>query len=652
MYQQNQNMQYPQNMQNMQMQQQPQQPVVPFDIVIDHQFVKQIPQAPQTDAVQYLDVNTIYQMHACLINVIQSRATENAVRAMLFNYFSQNGFMNHHYAELLSMACEYYYAFNRTKGITIDTAAGDVAALHLPTVANMNPQVQQVLGKDGVDKLNDLVYQRNRIRTEIAQAFGQGQQQQQQQYPNQMAGRPMGGGQSGYPVNTGNGHPPSHFQSNQNMMPNQNRQQTNASSMVRNGPTGTASTTSSAGPSRFDNHSPAAKPKPAVSTSLDTTQQQKQPANARQGDSDMNVVDDITRNIGHKLAVGEVQDLHNENIGDVLFKSAKYKPLVARHEEIIVTDDGYTVIDKGTSPVQYKDHETNPEMIRISRSHRVGPKVVADPRWPQMTVASVMDKETTKEEVEELKADDSIIVKEPIGARTLMDARFKTLEYLKKKGVKNLDQRVLESYPIIATSLECKEGDKEILEELFEESDLTGFVDALRDYADKLTPFVYYHIADVVTAVVQRRIKCGVGRNIVFDNILDDYDDILDVLAKSLETTAIDRFKRHARMAIQLTLNYDIKDDSIQFLEFNSLTMLPWSSSAIQLYMKGDSGMLSENTSEEFHAACLKLLDRTHRKGEAVSRRFIVTADNVWLELHLGDMGNKTLILSKPNDIR
>lgn len=200
--------------------------------------------------------------------------------------------------------------------------------------------------------------------------------------------------------------------------------------------------------------------------------------------------------------------------------------------------------------MDYDDHETNPNMIELSRKQRTGPKVALLPEWDQVSVPSeVSSEETPDEDHTTLEENEPLILKESVMAYSIKHARMLALDALGKVDVAPSDARVFEYYVDLITPLGSQSIADQI-QKMREAVDLTQLVDLFNEAAEELPPRVWYQLHDRMTETLNRRLRGGLSFQADIDSITDDYDDLMDLLAKDYSNTAVDRFKRNVKAHI------------------------------------------------------------------------------------------------------
>lgn len=637
---------------------------------MQNQFVQgnQLPPLPNIPEVGQVSQQEAFGLHGELINLLQQGVQKGPVRIFLFNLYSQNHYVNQAYMELYGSAIEYYLFLRATRQGDERRAADETVKCEIPRVLQNYPALQGYLNQQQMADLQTFV-----------QLAGTISNQMQQFYNQQQGGGYPGGHPGGYP-NPGGGYPGGNmhpggpnmqfpgggFQSHgpaAGMNPGGGRPGAGAWSQPRTpiqqtgrrpGMGGT-----NAGSMLNQNNSGPAQPsgggtrRPAVgapATSTLNTNPDSVPA-ARQGE-EMRRVDSDTRQIGHLMAVQDVKEPAPPIDREVEFISSSYVPARRRDQRLVTTttEDGrkeYGVVDIGENEMEYNDHETNPELIELSRKQKSGPKVEPLAQWEQVSIPNeVSVEDEPSDEHKSMEGDEPIMLKEPVMGYSLKHGRTQAIDALAKLSVTPSEDRVLEYYVDRMTPL----GSKilaDSIQKLRESADLPHLVDLFNDLAEEIPARAWYQLHDHLTAILNRRLRGGLSFQADVDSITDDYDDLMKELTKDYSDSAVSRFKRNVHTSILKAINLREVNDKLMLSEPISVTELPWTSQDIDLILEAKYAMLSKSVNDDFYASALKLFKRTNTKDCNMSRRLLVTVDNVVIELHHGDMHQDTLLISK-----
>lgn len=647
---------------------------VPADQVLTQNFVQQLPGWPQTPMTNGLPPQEVEAVHAALINTIQQTANKSPVRTFMFNLLSQHAFNNQTYGDLLDATLEYYMVLRQmgNQGNPLDKAVSETLMAEMPLVVERYQGLLGFLSQQQQQELWNLNALRNQISTLVHQAqgggYGQpngyGVSQPPGGYPQQMGGygypqqgpapsvyqppgaRPMPGpGPMGHP---GGGRPGAfHGNMNQNrpVVSPQGGQTRSASGMLDTSGQNAGMSTGAQSASR----------KPVVGAAAVNT------SKIFNKEEDMKRVDPVDRELGHLSAVhaAKESEAHGKYAPaidrPVEFVAKRYVPARKLDQQIVRAEvDGeltFSIInlEQGEN-MNYEDHEHNQNMVKLSRRNQVGPKVGVPTDWAKVNKPNEIDE--TDEQVE-LEYDEPVALTETIDAYTLDQARVEAFRKLEAKGVSDNSERVVECYVNLRTPiLSNREEYKQLLEKLEGVTGLTELVDAVVELKDVLSNTLWYEIHDRMTCVFNRRLKAGLGLpdwNV--DSITTDYAEAIEALAEEFRHVAIDRFKSNTYMCMRkaLMVVFSEKTNILHLIDDASITALPWSSDQIDLVLESEYAMLTASVNAHFHSAATKLFQRTNVKDRSVNRRYFVTADNVWIEIHVGDLSGETLLISKVN---
>lgn len=645
-------------------------------------YMNSVPQMPYMQEINSLGIpeQVALQIHSELCMMLQSKANQSSVRAAMFNAYAQNGYNNQSYQHLFGSALEYFVAASR-QNVPISKIVDDTIKAQMPVFVDGDYNLAQTLTPDQVSGIQQMRQLREQIAMVIRQAMGGGYPPQQHAHGGYPYQQPQGNMYGGNPMHGGYQQPsfnPGYRPQQSGYMPQQSnfhQQRPNVSGMTYQQPMGrgtsyqspsTASQFEPRGQRSVENYqSPStaqAEMKPPkmgyrqpYKTSLDTT-------HLKGSVPDMNYVDNTTQKISEQFAIQDVQHDSKMNNKDPIFRLRGHQPFV-RPDQVAVKEDGEWVVYMKDTTMDYADHEFDPGMIKLSKSSKVGPKIAPKADWSAICAASTITSEDTEETTKELKKTQSVFVSDEIHAGSIPEAVVKTAQYLTKKGVKNITERAIESYPTLMTPILASDKDLNTLKLLSEADSVISFIDTLAESIESMTPSAFHHINDVITATVNRRIAAGLNSDILITDIIDDYESLLEVLAVDGYSPAIiDRWKSNLLRAMKESIVVHNSVTGVATLSTTtSLTQLPWSSDDINIALNDDSengtavgyGALHVDVDENFYAACHRIYKRTSGEVKNVARRYILTADNVLLELHVSDFStlstpsNTALVLSK-----
>lgn len=647
-------------------------------------YMSTVPQMPYMQEINSLGIpeQVALQIHSELCMVLQSKANQSTVRAAMFNAYAQNGYNNQSYQHLFGSALEYFAAASR-QNVPISKIVDDTIKAQMPVFVDGDYNLAQTLTPDQVSGIQQMRQLRDQIAMTIRQMMGGGQPQphmhsgyqQPQSYgqmhsgnhmhnPHYHSGTPNYGNQrySGqYPQQNQMHHHGVSMSQRPNMQGMVYQQHgnnrmgmgtyTNSSQFEPRGTRTTQNNNSSDTNQEFKTP-PKMESKRPYNVSLDTTEMKGR-------SSSMNYVDSTTQKISEHFARQDVHQTTAHVSKDPVFRLRGHQPFV-RPDQVAVKENGEWVVYEKDNEMNYEDHEFDPGMVKLSKSSKVGPKVAPKADWSAVCAASTVGEEDTEETTKELKKTQSVFVSDEILSNTLNEAVVKTAQYLTKKGIKHITDRVVESYPTLLTPILASSKDEGVLKKLAGADSMVSFIDTLTEGAESMTPVAFYYITDVVTAAVNRRLAAGLNSDITITNVLEDYEDLLVTLNEDGYSPAIiDRWKSNVLRAMKDQIKIHTSVTGVVTLASNtSLTQLPWSSDDINIALCDDSveggvegyGALHVDVDESFYAACHRIYARTSDGGKSVSRRYILTADNVLLELHTSDFSstaNSALVLSK-----
>lgn len=617
------------------------------------------PNPPQTNYQQHIPYQEYATLHVGLCSAIQNTATNSILRTALFNVYAQNQYFNNNYVQLLERLCEYYHAV-KIGGYQrdFDALIEDTIRTELPVIAENIPWVQQYLDQHAMAKLQEYIQLRHRVRNFIEQVFGQ----QQMNMPNNMqmntgmgmnTGANMGmnmnqnvGSGPPMPPNAygaqGRSGPPTPAMGNMNRtQPNPsiggNVAQGNQSQMMVNNPHANmmGTTDSSSRPQTdFGHRNP---------TNGDSNTKQQS------GEQQMNQDD---RELAHELNKSELTKEQTEH----LVFHPRIKPARRAHQRwVSTTHDGvvcYAIVEQGDELVNYEDHELNATALDIARRSKHGPRNQNQARWSDVSFPKEVSSETPASEDEdgEIRSTAPITLGTPVDAYSIEQAHCEALKELAKSGIDEYGDRVYEYVATLRTPVMVNKTEYEAIKELIDSSStLTAFIDGFRKLSDKLHGQIWHLLDERLTRRIMDRVHAGATiTDLEIDNsISDEYEDLIAELEKDLSSAVIDRFKENARK--YLLKSIEPRRDSVNnenyLSECYSFTHLPWDSTEFNLVIDPKFSVLSQEVDENLYTAAQKLFDRTDKKMRSVNRRFLVTSDNVYLELHSSDIGTGVNIM-------
>jgi len=370
----------------------------------------------------------------------------------------------------------------------------------------------------------------------------------------------------------------------------------------------------------------------------------------------MKHVPDVDREIGHLMAVQDSKQYTAAIDKDILFVADRHVPAITSDQRLIMTKSekgvaSYSVVMKDEeSEMDYNDHEEQPDMQKLSRDTQISKKVGKPVDWSGVTIQTIV--EETDETVEELADNVPISLKAFVEGYGIDHARTEAQRRLHEKGVLRLDGRVVEYYlsvktPILATNEEARQVDQ-----LSSDSrDLSELIDNFIKLREDISSELWFMLHDRMTCIFNRHLQGGVAFDGEIDSIVEDYDEVLVALALELAPSAVDRFKLNTFSSIikGIVSKHSPKTKILDLVEATSVTQLPWSSSEMDLTLPSKYNMVTVSVASHMHAALLRLFKRTNVNDLSVNRRYLVTADNVWLELIHSDVASETVLISKLN---
>tara|TARA_B100000700_G_scaffold208593_1_gene229315 strand:- start:66632 stop:68740 length:2109 start_codon:yes stop_codon:yes gene_type:complete len=654
----------------------------------------------------------VNQIHAGLIQGMFNKAQRgHPLRVYMLNVLSQAGFENQEYAAMLDGAIEFYAYLrqatnqNDPMGVTVNTIINtELAAfcrnhgecqnyIDQPTAQNLQNYAQQF------DQISHAIRQWNQQQQSMMNGYGN---QGGMQWPNQQNNMGMNqGNMMGYQPNQMNNQMNNQFggghnnfggmnnASTMNRRPNRfggNGNNNNADMLSSNrGPQNNNVTSSMNRPraDRFASRSAGMDPTPdhrpndnGATFDTSNVNQSKGPKsrylgrnqqqdNIDQGDNDMQMFDDTTRQItGHQRRL-EVEEALSSMPDPLKEEYHRRLPAVPRSHKVIATGDQFVVVEGNN--MDYADHESDPKMVALSKTNKVQPKVVEDEsRWPLMSRPDVVEAGKEHEELDEVVAE-SLIYDGPVKASSIYEAISNcyiglTDEMADENGKldpKFFNEKAVEFYPHFTQQVVgATKDDMELIERLRNTRSARELVSSLRDYASDLTDHVWHMLQSRLTDVVNRRLKVYTSGAIEIDSIADDYDDLMDALNGGNHTSeSIENFKQRLHLELKracIIRSYQLDEsedlEGVQeFYTSAAIVHLPWTSNAIDIKLPSDGtpAMITRELSEDILTACMSLIKRTsHDSKNPASRRFMVTRDGVVVEIFEGEFGEASVLMA------
>lgn len=585
-------------------------------------FSNNAPPLPSVQGAGYLGRNEVMQLNTLLHNQIQARAQEPGVRMFMFNTLGQNGFINQNYNDLFNDACLYAYSLAKTgQQDFINFAIDGILKAEVARTIVNNPSLQNYLSREALAAFNEYRNIANYIGQTVRSILSM--QNQNMGAPN---GMPMGGPVGGY---------------DNYYTPNNNISSMMGSSSLNNHMVGSSLPYSNDGDMRVI-HTPVESNGGSnvdnFSTILDTT-------NTVTPDKQTIVTD--FRN-GLK---SDTFDRVSDNL--TIWHDTEMKPVIAL-DELIISKCRPWGVRKMIDAEGFEALETNRDMIQLHREitgYHEGVEYGVSLR--QLIEAEDYKDETPKEEIKLTKVINYGKVKTLTG-HTLSSIITSAKVYNANK-VGSLEN----AFEVVA-DLMCpldvgsnSEVDK--LNDLIKAPTMTQFVDALVALRDEISLYAWMSLHDRLTAIYNRRL--GVSQTkISVDSLTEDYADSLKYLSDKLELVAVDRFRDNVLNLMKLSCvgyslggdNYPDKQDLAEWgvTETVSVTYVPILAETFNIKLPKDYGLLTDHTPKETYMFFRELIRRTG-KARGVTRRYVVTLDNVVIEMHPNDFDPRSVIISR-----
>lgn len=641
---------------------------VPIDQFLYHFGAAQLSMPPANHPIyQIAQENLIWDIHVALVQYIESVADKSVLRIAMFNLYAENSYNNPMYLDLLTAACEYAMALINTRAQMLPH---DVAAIsadyELPVMVRTYPILDQYLSPQ---QRSD-VQRFNQERAKLAQFVSSTMGGQQPAYPG------YGQQQHGYtqsqpvPARGAYGQGQAYTQPitahRQNTLPYggqaSTRQPTpsrgvvppkqapSSSSHSSNNPLVTRGAPATSGIAR-----PVTPNRGIMESSLDTSGITK--TAPLEGSFDMNRIDKVTRELKHSTVISEsLNELPNIDDSANIVLTSEY-PLVHRPGQFLFVDNHQYTLYK-ERPVEYKDHETDLKMLALSRLYTSGPKEERSVTWFDLSNPNTLE----PGDIVDPNNDDPLLEGEPVSytkpvaAWSLSHGWSMLYDEVVRLDIDDLENRVVEGYLSLTMPLAGPGLIYQPLEELNDILDpksgftsITAWIGKLESLRDTLPLNIWYYLHDTATKLYHKRAQCGLGRDFEIDSLVEDFQAANDILSKSFSQERMDRFLDKLAEAIKTAtqFNYSPKNDRAALYEVVSYAQIPWSAEQLNLQLPKRHNMLSASVSADMYAGILAMVQRTRATHSDVSRHVLCLSDNTMLEINTGDIGDKTVLISK-----
>jgi hypothetical protein len=653
---------------------------VPIDHALEQNMVQQLPPLPRTQSASQLPEQEAVGLHAALINGIQQQTAKGPIRIVMFNLYSDRQFCNQMYAELFETAAEYLIAAMTARmPVTPEQVADETLKVEILNLLNRYPELQGYITQQQNQEIQQVMQLKNQISNLVHsvqhQTMGGGYPPQgggfqqpggfPQQGPswqnqgggwqNQGGGMPVPGGRPGFGPPMGGPSMPGPGMQRGGPMPSMGggyTQRPGAMHGRSSGPTRPSTSMIDRGSDPAGAPMTSSSRKPTVGAgSVDTANV----LTRKEEKSPMKHVPDVDREIGHLMAVQDSKEYAAPIDKDVQFVTDRHAPAITARQRLIVTksDKGvpsYSVINLEENEMEYADHEEQPDMQKLARETQISKKVGIPADWSRVTLPNVIE-ENDETVSEDLSLDAPISLKSFVEGYGVDHARTEAQRRLAEKGIASLEGRVVEYYLSVKTPILATNEEARLVESLVHSKDLTNLIDNFIALREDVSSEVWFLLHDRMTCIFNRHLQGGVAFDGEIESIAEDYEEALVALAEELTPVAIDRFKLNvfSSMSKGITSKHSPKTKILDLVEATSVTQLPWSSSEMDLSLPSKYNMITASVASHMHAALLRLFKRTNVTDLSVNRRYLVTADNVWLELVHSDVVGETILISKVN---
>lgn len=696
----------------------------PIDRVMTEQAVtQQLPPVPQSQVAGYMTQQELQGIHQELISQIQAEAHKTFLRTFLFNLYSQSFYQNQGYQGLFDSACKLYVALRATnQAHGFQHAVQQTVLSEMPLLVSQYPILQQYLNPQQQQDLQNQQQQRDSIGQFIQQVFQQGQQPQQGGFggggmnyggfgsgggapapANRMggpvsAGTPpgFGGAPGGFPPGGGGapgpamgggpmsgpmgGSPMGGMGSNRPVSAmGSGNQNANARSMLSNqsnagsgmsmmggGPPPTSASSGGDGGAAPMPSAPTGNNNPPVKTNIGTSDVDF--SSTSKEDSVMPTPTD--RGIAHEFAMEEEAATELETL--------PARPITAPGQVVIKQKDEHGrriyVLKEVGNMEGYEAHEDR--SVLLNQVSKKAPNTVRDGTsddWKDLTATTPIEEigeEGPKEAFEPISLF-SETAENGGSHQHPEEAYLDVLDRLQALGYENPENQVFETFFLHTEPMELSNKDASAIAHLRGARSLSDFMTRFSECGVQdpesdtptLSPRYWHQLLSRYTELFLDRIRGGLGDRVLeFDNLVDDYEDIMDYLRGKVSEVALDRFKEHTfdllksatmvRNLSSTTRTAKEKTERYMRVERHALVYLPWTTRSMRLNIEDDYRLLTQSANADVAAAFKRLMKRVQEYDaqddtQSITAIHVTFADGEWLELTSTDLGSERAVMVK-----
>ena len=342
-------------------------------------------------------------------------------------------------------------------------------------------------------------------------------------------------------------------------------------------------------------------------------------------------------------------------------------------------------MEKYGEHMDYLKHEMNPTFDQKTRLEEHEARIV--PNWDMvsdMKTLPTLD-ENGVEVVEEGAPDidpgkDPLVLPDILFSHSHDQAKFQHEICLMERGVAQKAEDLPYEYYYHHITPYLNLGDKgknlqEILLIIKQVDSLSQFVEQLGELHGHVPSDAWHLIHDRATAKINEALSTNIQLDEwQIDSLVDDWDELRDamvgefgeekgnglfatlevrafedVMAASINVLAGETLEEYlATLPEALTEKHpEFKERLVALSEACSVTHVPWNAADISVVIDDEGGAVLESRLPGLYKAIKGIVKRTQRAGLKFRHRYIVTNDNVKLEIHNGYMGKDFYLLKK-----
>ena len=335
--------------------------------------------------------------------------------------------------------------------------------------------------------------------------------------------------------------------------------------------------------------------------------------------------------------------------------------------------------------MDYLRHEMNPSFAQKTRLEEHEARVV--PNWEM--VSDMKRLPDVAEDGSEIVVDgepdvdpgkDPLVLPDILYAHSLSQAKFQHEICLMERGIEQKSEDLPYEFYHNHVTPYLNSGDKgvnlqEILLILKQADSLGRFIEQLAELHGHIPNDCWYMIHDRATDKINEALSTNIQLgDWKIDSIVDDWDELHeafleefgpekgnglfatlevkgfdDILSASINVLAGESLDEYlATMPEALTSEHpEFKERLVAITEACSVTHVPWNAADISMVLDDEGGAVLESRLPGLYKAIQGIVKRTKRTTLKFRHRYIITNDNIMLEIHTGYMGKDFYILKE-----